>query len=109
LAFGKDEWFDLSADISDLATNIVRLLDKFGLPFFDQFPDYEAVLAYYDQHGKFPFQNSARSSLEAAIVAHQLGERLKSRDLFVIAHGSDKAGFRQYVEKIADHLGHQIT
>lgn len=68
LAFSTDRWFDLTPDTSTLATTLVQLLDRFGLRFFDQFPDYPAVLVYFDTHGDLPFQNAGRAALEAAIA-----------------------------------------
>src|SRR5207249_2541374 len=45
LAFGTDQWFELTSDTSTLTKTLVQMLDRFGLPFFEQFPNYAAVLA----------------------------------------------------------------
>jgi len=109
LAFGTDRWFELTTDTSTLATTLVQLLDKFGLPFLDQFPDYPAVLAYFDEHGDLPFQNSGRAALEAAIVAHHLGDSQRAQHLFERAHSTDHKGFREHVSTLASRLGHELA
>jgi hypothetical protein len=109
LAFGKDEWFDWSRGISELANTVVHLLESFGLPFLEQFPDYAAVLSYYDRHGELPSLITCRSAVDAAIVAHHLGETVKSQTLFSSAYNSANAHFRPQVKKFADRLGYHIT
>ncbi len=109
LAFGTDKWFELTSDIPTLATTLVQLFDEFGLPFFEQFPDYHSVLSYYDAHGDLPFQNSGRATLEAAIIAHHLGHAHRSQQLLAKAHSTDHKGFRQYVSTLAHRLGHQLA
>ncbi len=109
LAFGADSWFDLTADTAALATTLVQLFDRFGLPFLEQFSDYASVLAYFDEHGDLPFQNSNRAALEAAIIAHHLGELKRAKGLLERAHSADHKGFRQHVSKIACRLGHQVA
>jgi hypothetical protein len=109
LAFGADHWFDLTSDTFTLATSLVELFDKFGLPFFEQFPDYPAVLAYFDSHGDLPFQNSGRAALEVAIVARHLGDMQRAQRLLAKAHSTDHKGFREHVSTLASRLGHQVA
>lgn len=109
LAFGRDRWFDLTEDTSSLASTLVQLFDRFGLPFFEQFSDYSAVLAYLEVHGELPFQNKSRATLEAAIIAHHLGDIQKAKHYLVRAHATDHRGFREYVSKLASRLGHQVA
>jgi hypothetical protein len=109
LAYGTDHWFDLTRNTSTLAATLVQLFDKFGLPFLDQFPDYASALAYFDEHGNLPFQNSKRASLEAAIVAHHLGDSQRAQHLFERAHSTDHKGFRKHVSTLANRLGHQVA
>lgn len=109
LAFGIDQWFELMPETSALAATLVQLFDKFGLPFLDQFPDYAAVLAYFDAHGDLPFQNTGRAALEAAIVAHHIGNSQKARCLFAKAHSTDHKGFRQHVSTLANRLGYRVA
>jgi hypothetical protein len=109
LAFGSDHWFELTSDIPTLATTVVQLFDRFGLPFVEQFPNYASVLAYYDAHGDLPSQTSGRASLEAAIVAHYLGDARRTHQLLAKAHTTDHEGFCQYVSTIANRLGYQIA
>jgi hypothetical protein len=100
LAFGKDEWFEISDDIATLATNIVRLLDKYGLEFLEQFKSYENVLSYFQANGKLPFQSSNRASLEAALIAHHIGNETLSKTLFAKARDTDNKGFQNHVTEI---------
>ncbi len=109
LAFGTDHWFEFTADVSALATEVVRLLDRFGLPFLEQFPDYPSVLAYYEAHGCLPFQNSGRASLEAGIIAHHLRDAHKAQYLLAKAHSSENQGFRKYVSTLAGRLGMNVA
>jgi hypothetical protein len=108
LAFGADKWFELTPDTSALATTVVQLFDEFGLPFFEQFPDYPAVLAYFDAHGDLPFQTTDRAALEAAIIAHHLGDFQSARRLIIKAFSADHIGFREHVSKLANRLGYQV-
>ncbi|HEY5042065.1 MAG TPA: DUF4304 domain-containing protein [Verrucomicrobiae bacterium] len=100
LAFGKDEWFEITDDIATLATNIVRLLDKYGLEFLEQFKSYENVLRYFQANGKLPFQSSNRASLEAALIAHHIGNETLSKTLFAKARDTDNKGFQNHVTEI---------
>jgi hypothetical protein len=109
LAYGTDKWFELTLDTSTLTATLVQMLDEFGLPFFEQFPDYAAVLDYYRAHGRLPFQNSGRATLEAGIIAHHLGDVQRAQQLFVEAHSTGHEGFRQHVSIIANRLGHQVA
>jgi len=105
LAFGKDTWFDLVPDITALSGTIIQLLEQFGMPFLDTFPDYPAVISYYEVHGTLPFQNESRASLEAALVAFHLGDTAKSKTLFLAALSADHDGFRQYVRELINRIG----
>jgi hypothetical protein len=109
LAFGTDKWFELTPDTSNLSATLVRLFDKFGLPFLDQFPNYAGVLNYFDAHGDLPCQNTGRAALEAAIVAHHLGELQKAQRLFARAQSTDHQGFRQHVSALATRLGYSVA
>jgi hypothetical protein len=68
LAFREEEWCHLDSHPCDLAVELVKLLDRFGLPFLDQFSDYDSVLAYYDEQGRLPFRDCEYSELVATIV-----------------------------------------
>jgi hypothetical protein len=108
LASGRDEWFELDDDPSALAKTIIGLLDKLGLPFFDQFKTYVDVLAYYRANGELPFQNGSRAALEAALVAHHLGDVGLCRSLLAEASRAEHLGFRQYVETLALQIGQPV-
>ena len=107
LAFGKDTWLELTPDTEALSSTIVDLLDRFGLPFFDQFQSYEDVLKFYDEHGDLPFQNSGRASVEAALIAKELGDDALAGSLFDRAYSHDHKGFKKHVAAIASKHGHQ--
>lgn len=63
LAYGEDQWFEITNDTAALATTVVDLLDRFALKFLGQFQSYRDVLSYYDTHGDLPFQNPNRAQL----------------------------------------------
>jgi hypothetical protein len=107
--FGDQEWFDLKADATTLADTVADRLQRDGLPFFATFSDYPSVLAYYDSHGTFPFQNAGRATLEAAIVTHHLGDTVRARQLFDQAGATDVPGFREHVVLIANRLGYPLN
>jgi len=106
LAFGKDTWFEITSDTALGATTIVDLFDRFGLDFFEPFQTYDDVLSYYNQHGNFPFQNAGRASLEAALVAHHIGNLDLSATLFAKAHATDHMGFKNHVAALAKRVAH---
>jgi hypothetical protein len=105
LAFGQDSWFEITSSTGDLASTVVGLLDRFGLPFFEQFKTYLDVLSYYESHGGLPFQTSGRASFEAALIAHHLGDRTLATTLFAKAYGWNHKGFQQHVAEIAKRVG----
>lgn len=109
LAFGRDRWFELTDKTDSLSTTLVDLLDRFGLPFVDQFATYSAVLSYYEKHGELPSQNSRRATLEAAIITHHLGDAARTRLLFSKAYDTEREGFRQHVRKLAGRIGYEIA
>lgn len=108
LAFGEDKWIEITDDPAALAATVVELLDRFGLQFFDQFQTYAEVLAYYRAHGDLPFQNAGRASLEAALIAHHLGDEPLSASLIARAHATDHPGFQQHVAELAKRIGRPI-
>jgi hypothetical protein len=107
LAFGEDRWFDVTNDTPALATTIVGLLDQFGLDFLDQFQLYCDVLSYYNAHGDLPFQNHHRASLEAALIAHHIGDTTLARSLFTKALSSSHKGFQAYAADIVKRVGYE--
>jgi hypothetical protein len=109
LAFGKDQWFEITDDIVTLATNIVGLLDKYGLELLDQFKTYQDVLSYFQANGKLPFQNLHRASLEAALVAHHLGDETLSKILFAKARDADNKGFQNHVVEIEKRIDFMLN
>ena len=107
LAFGKDIWLKLTPEPEALSSTIFDMLDRFGLPFLDQFQSYEGVLAFYDDHGELPFQNAGRASLEAALVAKELGDDTLAGSLFDRAYSYNHKGFKNHVAEIASKHGHK--
>jgi hypothetical protein len=110
LAFGEDQWFELVDDTPELATTVVGLIDRFGLPFLEQFGSYSDVLTYFQEHGRLPFQTDGRACLEAAVVAHEIGEEDLSRGLLEKAWSiaTDHKGFQEHVVEIAGRIGYTI-
>jgi hypothetical protein len=108
LAFGEDRWFEITQDTAALATDVVALLDRFGLEFFEQFQSYGDVLSYFKVHGDFPFQNAGRASLEAALVAHHVRDGPLSVSLFAKAYATKHEGFQQHVAELAKRVGHTV-
>jgi hypothetical protein len=105
LAFGKDEWFEVADETAALTTTVVDLLDRFGLAFLEQFQTYGDVLSYYNLHGGLPFQTDGRASLEAALIAHHIGDESLSKALLAKAHATGHKGFQQHVAELAKRIG----
>src|SRR5688572_9479327 len=101
----KDKWFQLAGDATPLAKSIVRLLDRSGLPFLEQFETYQDILAYYRNNGDLPEQNTGRASLEAALVAHRLRKNTLARRLMLKAYRTKHEGFRTHVAKVSKRIG----
>jgi hypothetical protein len=108
LAYGRDKWFDLTDVLSSLSNEVVRAINEFGIPFLNQFQDYDSVLEYYYSRGRLPFQNEGRASLEAAIIEDHLANSSAAKQLFVKAALTSHKGFRNYVIEIAKQLGYEI-
>ncbi|MDD5141505.1 MAG: DUF4304 domain-containing protein [Verrucomicrobiales bacterium] len=104
----SDKWFEITDDTSDLAKTIVDLFQRCGLMFFDQFQTYEDVLSYYQKHNKLPFQNPDRASLEAALIAHHLGNAELARSLFGKAYAANHKGFQDHVAKLTKLVGYTL-
>jgi hypothetical protein len=105
LAFGSDEWLSITPDVPAAATELLELLDKFGLPFVEQFPTYGTVLAYYDLNRALPGILEGRDAFVAGIVAHHLGDIPRASKYFLEARSDDNEHFRNHVESIAKQLG----
>jgi hypothetical protein len=105
VAYGNDNWFELSEDTATLATTVVGLLDQFGLNFFEPLQSYEDALRYYKVHDDLSFQCTGRASLEAALVAKHLGREALAAKLFATAYATDHKAFRQYVATLATRIG----
>jgi len=104
LAFAEDKWFEITHDTAGLAATIVKLLDQFGLDFFEQFKSYKDVIAYYNQHGDLPFQNSSRASLEVALIAFHIGDKSFAKALFDKARTSTHKGFQEHVSRLEKRI-----
>jgi hypothetical protein len=104
LGLDKGDWFEITDDVSTLATTIVSLLDRFGLVFLEQFRTYQDVLSYYNLHGILPFRSSHRAALDAALIAHHLGDDTLSKKLFGIASTTDNKGFKQHIAEIEKRI-----
>jgi hypothetical protein len=102
------EWFSLGDDSASSRSKIVEVLEQQGLPFLRQFETYQDVLSYYQAHDDLPFQNPGRASLEAAIIARELGNIEMSNRLFEKAHETEHMGFKEYVAEIAARLGYIV-
>jgi hypothetical protein len=105
---GRDRWFDVGEDNSKLAVKLIKLFEKFGLPFLDQFPDYPSILAHHEKCKKYPNVPAARSILIAAIVAHHLGKTKKAKELFKKAYATSKGGW-EHAAEVAENLGVKIN
>jgi len=108
LAFGHDQTFEISDDVSTLAGTIVTLLDQFGLPFLEQFRNYTDVLNYFESHGAYPQMNSGRATFEAAIISHALGRPDQAQHYFEQALDPNHKPFSEHVREIALKLGYTI-
>ena len=108
LAFGEDQWFEIASDPSLTATSVVDLLERFGPRFFAQFQTYADVLVYYNEHGALPFQTAPRATLEAALIAHHVGNDALARSLFAKAYATDHEVFRHYVAELAERIGCKV-
>src|ERR1017187_1193659 len=108
VAFKQDKWFEITDDPSDLANTIVDLLQRFGLVFLNQIQTYEDVLSYYTEHGNLPLQTLGRANLEAALIAHHLGNGALAQSLFQKAHATQHEGFQKYVAELAKRVGYTV-
>lgn len=92
----------------DISSKMADLVLSQGLSFFHLFETYSHVLEYYQCHGDLPFQNHHRASLEAAVVAHELGRKELSEQLFREARDTNHRGFQSRVAEVATKLGYDI-
>jgi hypothetical protein len=103
-----DKWFEITDDKTELAETIMDLFQRGGLAFFAQFETYENILSHYQKHGILPFQNPDRASLEAALIAHHIGNAGLARSLFKKAHATHHKGFQDHVSKLAKFSGYTL-
>lgn len=101
-----EEWFKLGS--GDLGDFVDRQLETVGLLFLDTFKSYEAVLDFYTTHGKLPFQNEGRATLEAALICKELGDLKKAHELFAKAVETNHKAFRSYVSEVARRFGYEV-
>lgn len=82
LVFGEDTWWDLDHRVGETAVSIVNHMDRFGLPFLDEFESYSTVLAHLERTGSLPSRNEGRSALVGALVCCHLGQRERAAAFF---------------------------
>lgn len=97
-----EEWWSIEGDFGRIGSEIAGLLEKSGIPFFDQFSSYHDVIVFYDRRGVFPFRTDARSALDAALVCRHCGQVQRYEALLQEAkrRAPDHKGFREYVSGI---------
>jgi hypothetical protein len=109
LAFGEDTWWDLDHRVPETALSIVELMDRFGLPFLDEFEGYFSVLEQLERTGALPSKNEGRSALAGALICCHLGERERATMFFdrAIAMAAQMAhqGFLAYVAALRARAG----
>jgi len=78
-----------------------------GLPFLDEFTDYDSVLRHFEAHGTLPFHNRGRSALAVAMVSHHLGRPEQARRYFDLAdsEAAKHQGFRTHVAEVRGYCG----
>jgi hypothetical protein len=102
LAYSEDRWWDLDHAVAETASEIVRLMDGFGVPFLERFENCATVLNTIDSEGELPFCNAGRSALVGALLSVHFGQKDRAAGYFERAAqlaGSHK-GFREHVEKL---------
>jgi hypothetical protein len=101
LAFGADTWWDLDHRVQETARSTVDLMDRFGLPFLDEFESYASILVHLEKTGTLPSSNEGRSALAGALICCHLGERERAAMFFdraiAMAHGAAHKEFLAHV------------
>lgn len=109
LAFGEDTWWDLDHRVPETALSVVELMDRFGLPFLDEFESYPSVLAHLERTGSLPSKNEGRSALAGALICCQLGQRERAAMFFdraiTIATEMAHKGFLAHVAAVRADVG----
>lgn len=109
LAFGEDTWWDLDHRVPEAALSVVELMDRFGLPFLDEFESYSSVLAHLERSGSIPSKNEGRSALAGALICCHLGQRERAATFFdraiTIATEMPHKGFLAHVAALRAGVG----
>lgn len=109
LAFGEDTWWDLDHRVRETALSVIDLMDRFGLPFLDEFENYSSVLVHLERAGSLPSSNEGRSALAGALICCHLGQRERAAIFFdratTIANQVAHKGFLAHVTALRVDVG----
>jgi hypothetical protein len=104
LAFGEEIWWDLDLKVAETGASVVDLMDRFGLPFLDQFENYSTVLSHLERTGTLPSSNEGRSALAGALICCALGQVARATEFLerALAYGNEKRhkGFVEHVKSV---------
>jgi ribosomal-protein-alanine N-acetyltransferase len=108
-----DVWWSLEAPVEELGASMNELIEEYGLPFLDRFPDRNAILAQVDDDPKtVPFlgvqARIALATMAAARHDHQLAyEVLQAHHRNTVLEGW-RTRHAEYVEEVAQHFGYEL-
>ena len=102
---GADIWWDLNQKPEKLASTMLPLLQKVGLPFVDPFSSYQDIIAYYQYHQILPSNSAARSALVIALIYFEIDQQQAAKEYFDRAleyamDGSSHSGFQNHIQEV---------
>ena len=107
----RDLWWtvDANTETVSLGQQVVQFVSEFGLPFFDAFPDSEAILHAIRANRSVPGITDPQRPLLEAMLLVDRGEKDGAKDCILRALSKTKiTGFKETILLIASRLGLKI-
>ena len=104
LSKGRDFWWDLSDSPEEIAKEIIKELDMFGLPWFNLFKTRELICQNLRSNGEKTASSSDK--FYVAIITLQR-DRKRGEELFqeYFDNLQNRKGHKDYIKALADRIG----
>ena len=101
----KDLWWDLKRNSRRLSKNVLMHLDKYGLPYLNQFNTQEDIILLWNKHGG-SIGLPPRAGLSIAILSANRGQHEAARRLLIKEYKNNKEHpYAETVINISKKLG----
>jgi hypothetical protein len=101
----EDLWWDLNKNPKRLSKKVVKIIDKYSLPFLNKFNTQENIILEWNEHGE-SIGLPPRAGLSIAILLANSGKHEQARSLLIQEYEQTvKKPYAEFVISIANKLG----